>query len=101
MTAKGKWVRRSADEQRAMVAKFVASGLGAAAFCRREAISTASLYRWQGLRGKSSEARPHRADEQSPAFVDLGALRLPVPSIRRVEVKLELGDGLVLHLVRG
>lgn len=105
MVTKGKWVRRSASEQRAMVAKFAGSGMAAAAFCRREAISMASLRRWRSLHGDGGLAQcapvtPARR-EPPTAFVDLGALRLPATSTRRLELKLDLGEGLVLHLVRG
>ncbi len=104
MTAKGKggWIRRSAREQRTMLARYAASGQTAAVFCRGEGISTASLYRWQALHAgpivQRNEAKPA---ERAARFVDLGALRMPGSSGRRLEVKLDLGDGLVLHLVRG
>ena len=67
---KGKWARRSQSEWRSLLARFDGSGMGVAAFCRREAISAASFYRWRGL------LRP------------------------RLDLKVELGEGLVLHLVR-
>jgi len=104
MTAKGKggWTRRSASEQRTMLARYAASGQTAAAFCRREGISTASLYRWQALHAgavvQRNEAKPA---EHAAGFVDLGGLGMPVSSAPRLEVRLDLGDGLVLHLVRG
>ncbi|OCX78214.1 hypothetical protein A6P08_20075 [Acidithiobacillus thiooxidans] len=51
-----------------------------------------------------ARATPHR----TPDFVDLGALEdlaAPVPrddaASPRVELRLELGGGMVLHLVRG
>jgi hypothetical protein len=65
-----------------------------------EAISAASSYRWRGLLGEGclgGEVVHHRP---TPAFVDLGALNctsLPSP---RLDLKLDLGDGLILHLVR-
>jgi len=45
----GKWVQRSEHEWRSLLSRFAPSGLGVKAFCRREAISAASFYRWQGL----------------------------------------------------
>jgi hypothetical protein len=76
--------------------------LGAAAFCRREAISTASLYRWRTLYGgQTAERNEGVTSERTAAFVDLGALRLATSGGGRLELKLDLGDGLVLHLVRG
>ena len=104
MTTKGKggWVRRSASEQRTMLRRYAASGQSAAAFCRREGISTASLYRWQALHGAALVQRNEVSPaERAAGFVDLGALSMPMPSAGRLEVKLDLGEGLVLHLVRG
>jgi transposase-like protein len=99
---KGKRVRRSVGEQRAVLSRFAASGLGVAAFCRDEGINPTSLYRWQARHGKpgvgGNEVTPA---ERAPAFVDLGALRTISPSGQRLEVKLDLGEGLVLQLVRG
>ncbi|MFZ2855232.1 MAG: IS66 family insertion sequence element accessory protein TnpB [Rhodocyclaceae bacterium] len=89
-----------------MLSRFAPSGLGVDAFCRREAISKASFYRWQGL--LSDDQRKSLKDEGSgdagrgtkPAFVDLGALNsAPSPRLR-IDLKLDLGDGLILHLVR-
>lgn len=103
MTAKGKgeWVRRGAREQRMMLARYAASGQTVAAFCRGEGISTASLYRWQALHGKSGEQHAQAGAQRTAGFVDLGALGLPGRDGRRLEVKLDLGEGVVLHLVRG
>jgi hypothetical protein len=95
----GKWVRRSEAEWRSLVSRFKASGLGVRAFCRREAVSAASFYRWQRL---LSDERDHDGDHGTvPEFVDLGALNLAVPAARpRIDLTLDLGDGLILHLVR-
>lgn len=91
--------RRSADEWRALVTRFEGSNLGAAAFCLGEGISVASLHRWRGLLAGDGDGRL----ETAPSFVDLGALAPGVPGAPagRLEVKLDLGGGMVLHLVRG
>ena len=94
---KGNGTRRSRQAWGALLAKFDGSGLGVSAFCRREAISAASLYRWRGLLSDGSEAA---VSHQAPAFVDAGTLN-SAPSARpQLDLKLDLGDGLVLHLVR-
>jgi len=36
---------------------------------------------------------------QAPGFIDLGALG--APAAQRWEVRLDLGGGIILHLVRG
>lgn len=97
---KGKWSRRSQDEWRALLARFDSSGLGVEAFCRREAISAASFYRWRGLLADGGDGREAVSGEAAPTFVDLGTLNPAPPSKARIELKLDLGDGLVLHLVR-
>ena len=51
MTVRGKSKRicRNYTQWRALLWRFSASGLGVAVFCDREAVSTASFYRWRGL----------------------------------------------------
>ena len=60
---------------RAMLVRFSGSGLTIKAFCRREAVSTASFYRWRTLLGAQATAvqtRPARS--VTDTFVDLGPL---------------------------
>jgi hypothetical protein len=97
---KGKWVKRSEGEWGALLSGFARSGLSVEAFCRREAISVASFYRWRGLLGDGRLGGEVVHPQPGPAFVDLGALNctsLPRP---RLDLKLDLGDGLIVHLVR-
>lgn len=94
---KGKWVRRSKREWRAIVSRFERSGMGVETFCQREGISTASFYRWRRMLGGAVAGSAIARPDTLPAFVDLGALRTRG---RGLEVKLDLGDGLVVHLVR-
>ena len=97
---KGKGSRRSRQEWQSLLAKFDGSGLGVDAFCRREAISAASLYRWRTLLGDGGDNDKAVVTLATPAFVDLGTLNPAVSSKPRIDLKLDLGDGLVLHLVR-
>jgi putative transposase len=98
--SKGKWVRRNLVERRALLSRFEGSGLGVTAFCQRERISAASFYRWQ----RESGGGVHRATaddiERASALVDLGALSMQASTSPRLDLRLDLGDGLVLHLVR-
>ena len=113
-----KYQRRSAEGWRALLAQQAVSGLTIEAFCRNVSMSTASFYRWRELLQKNGDSgmavavtdrvptamAPRRATD----FVDLGALEdlaAPVPrddvASPRVDLRLELGGGMVLHLVRG
>jgi transposase-like protein len=97
---KDKGRRRSRSEWRLLLAKIGGSGLGVEAFCRREGISAASFYRWRSLLGDAVDRGEVAVCNSAPAFVDLGALNLASLPRQRLDLKLELGDGLVLHLAR-
>lgn len=94
--------RRGADGWREVLERFAQSGLTARAFCDREGISTASFYRWRSLLKGSQQTlrsqKPPMVADPAAGFVDLGALS---PSSPRFEVRLDLGGGVLLHLVRG
>ena len=100
---KGKGSRRSRHEWQSLLAKFDGGDLGVEAFCRAQAISAASFYRWRSLLGNGGDGDGGGAGVPSdavPAFVDLGTLDSAASSKPRIELKLDLGDGLTLHLVR-
>jgi putative transposase len=97
---KGKWARRSQGEWCLLLAKFGASGLGVEAFCRREGISAASFYRWRSMLSETVDRGDVVGHDSAPAFVDLGALNSESSPRPRLDLKVDLGDGLVLHLVR-
>ena len=97
-----KWRRRSREEWQAVFARFAASGLGIEPFCAREGLSESSFRRWKEL--LSDEARPvlRQGSEGAPeptGFVDAGTLKLG--GTGRFELRLDLGDGVILHLSRG
>jgi hypothetical protein len=56
------------------------SGLGVGTFCRREAISAASLYRRRSLLGEAGDEIEAVVSDTTPAFVDLGSLNPPASS---------------------
>jgi hypothetical protein len=93
--------RRDAEAWGELVSRQARSGLSVQAFCRREGVSAWSLYSWRSRLGatRQSEARQDRAVESAPPaqFVELGSLR---SAQSRCEVRLDLGDGIVLHVVR-
>jgi hypothetical protein len=84
----------------AMVSRFADSGMTAESFSQQERVSLASLKHWQE---KLLQARPSQRTAVTPAqpqragFVDLGALG---GSGARVELRLDLGDGVLLTLSR-
>ncbi|MCB1930530.1 MAG: transposase [Rhodocyclaceae bacterium] len=93
-----RYARRSTAEWRALLKRLDQSGLSAAAFCRREGLCSSSLYRWRRQLSESpAEQELRDQDVESGAFVDLG----PLTGAGRLELKLDLGGGILLHLVRG
>ena len=94
---KGK--RRDGQEWRAVVGRFAASGLGVEAFCEREGVSKSSFGRWRSFLADTASAGRATALVERAGFVDAGLIGLG--SGGRIEVKLDLGGGMVLHVVRG
>lgn len=89
--------RRSREQWQALLARFELAGMSVVAFCAGETISEASFYRWRALLA-SSDAGHHVAP--AAGFVDLGPMATGAREAR-LEIRLDLGDGIVLHLVRG
>jgi putative transposase len=94
--------RLGAQAWRGLLARFAESGLTAAAFCEREGISSKSFYRWRSRLSRSPDQAqlPHETPSVRSAesgFIDLGALRA---GNSRLELRLDLGGGVLLHLVR-
>jgi len=97
--------RRSESTWREIVSRQAESGLSVQEFCEREDIKAASLYGWRSRlqRAAQDESTPRRApcnvrpEKPTGEFIDLGALSA---SGSRFEVRLDLGGGVLLHLVR-
>lgn len=87
--------RRDAQAWQGVLTRFTQSGMSAPAFCQRERISPASLYRWRALLGSSAPSDSPRVVSAAD-FVDLGTLAPPAG----VELRLDLGGGLLLQLTR-
>ncbi len=94
--------RYRAEAWRKILGRFEESGQAESVFCAQERISTQSLRRWRlRLGGESDRALVSKAAHVTshPAgFIDLGTLR---SSVSRLEVRLELGAGIVLSIARG
>jgi hypothetical protein len=97
--------RRSGSYWREIVARQEQSGLTVTEFCERENLNTASLYGWRvrlrrvAAGKKTSPTISDRAcvERASEEFIDLGAIG---SSRGRFEVRLDLGGGVLLQLVR-
>jgi transposase-like protein len=88
--------------------RFAESGLSLGAFCRREGLSASSFRLWRTrLTAEAGAAKSPAPKSPRPAtfkadFVDLGALPAePVRGADRLELRLDLGAGVTLHIVRG
>ncbi len=97
--------RRSVETWRELVARQARSGVSVRAFCRQERLNAWTFYGWRSrLRGSAvvaedrAVARSQEQDREQTGFIDLGALR---GSSSRCEIRLDLGDGVVLRVVRG
>lgn len=89
------------------------SGLSVRAFCERESIASWAFYQWRArLAKRSGLVERASALARVPAgFIDLSTVDRPTMSAmrgegarwragERVEIKLELGDGVVLQLTK-
>lgn len=95
--------RRTVDSWRVLVKGQPASGLTVSGYCAQARVCKASFYRWRRLLSVGAERPRERhgvpaAAENAPAFVDLGTL---APRGERLELRVDLGGGLVLQIVRG
>jgi hypothetical protein len=94
--------RLSAEDWGAVLRRFKASGRSARVFCERQGLGLVSFYAWRRrLRAQGAQVRRSRkpsAPEAAGGFVELGAL---ASKGSRFEVRVDLGEGVVLHLVRG
>ncbi len=88
--------------------RFDDSGESVTGFCKREGLHTSSFRRWR-QRLATSAATPSAGQEHCEArrpsaatsFIEVGAMGAASQPAGRLEVRLELGGGLVLQLVRG
>jgi putative transposase len=99
--------RRSESAWREIVERQGQSGLTVPEFCEQEGFKAASLYGWRSRLREGSQRPPvsrtvpkmaKRSETSSSGFIDLGSLGA---GTSRFEVRLELGGGVLLHLVRG
>ncbi|WP_155524408.1 IS66 family insertion sequence element accessory protein TnpA [Burkholderia sp. PAMC 28687] len=94
---------RKEVEWRQRLARFATCGQQIKSFCKAELVSEATFYRWRKQLAERGDATP------AVGFVDVGVMS-STPEAQSMtqdqlasaalEVRLELGDGVVLHIVR-
>ena len=94
---------RKEAEWRQRVARFATSGQQIKSFCQAKSVPEAVFYRWRKQLAAVASVGP------VAGFIDVGVMppAPPVPSITQgeaagaaLEVRLDLGHGLVLRIVR-
>lgn len=101
--------RRRLSEQawRAVLGRFDGAAMTVQEFCLREGLTRSSFIRWRArLRSSLRQVaalevapapKPGPADPPKPSFVDLGLLG---GASAALDLRIELGGGISLHLVR-
>ncbi|MDM5179223.1 hypothetical protein PO883_18665 [Massilia sp. DJPM01] len=94
---------RKEVEWRQRLARFAANGQEVKTFCLAESVSEAALYRWRKQLAATVGVSP------AAGFIDVGVMP-PTPAVppmtqcesagATLEVRLDLGHGLVLQIVR-
>jgi transposase-like protein len=100
MSEETKRVYRNVEQWRELSSKQADSGLSVEQFCEAEGINPGVFYTWRRrLEGPGRVARKKPSKAAEP-FIELGA----VPSRRaqeRCEVRMDLGGGILVSVVRG
>ena len=105
MKAEKRQLRLGADGWRTKLARFAESGVSVRAFCVREGISDSSFNRWRKRLRDGAQPKPvakPRVMVTRDGFVDLGTLSAPAGATKceHIELRLDLGGGLTLQLIR-
>lgn len=95
--------RKRLDESawREVLGRFDQEGTGIGEFCRNEGLCVSSFHRWRArlVTPALDQSVPTPLTPQPGGFVDLGSIdRSDAPS--RWDIRLDLGEGVVLHLAR-
>jgi transposase-like protein len=99
-----KRIKRSEATWREIFARHVTSGMSVLEFCRAEGINPGVFRRWRSMlngddmKGKKTQAHARAAAKAVTSFIDIGAVGA---GQSRMEVRLELGGGVVLTVARG
>lgn len=96
---------------REILGRFEGAGTTVEQFCAREGVCKSSFYHWRSQLGMPiggagaavpvQALRPRPAQAKGCGFIDLGRLdRAAIDSAGSVELRLDLGGGVVLQIVR-
>ena len=104
MAASKRRRRLNVQAWREVLRRFDAAGVTVGEFCKREGVGQSSFHRWRSrlVSPPSNGSSVHRKESsgKTPAtFVELGALGATAMTAR-LDLRLDLGGGLSLHLVR-
>lgn len=102
-------ISRSREQWRDLVMEQRRSGLGLGAFCQRVGASTAAFGKWRKHFAEAPEPAERtravlrkrdaaRADEKPATFVEIASPMRPLKT--GVKLRLDLGGGIVLEVVR-
>ena len=108
--------RRSLDARgwRDVLKRFESEGITVSEFCAREDVCVSSFYRWRSQLGVHADragavaparqppaAKPMVVQPTHTSFIDLGSLGSSAQSgVGTLELRLDLGGGVVLQIVR-
>ena len=92
--------RYSRQEWQGFVSEFLVGDQDCKSYCRDRRLNPSRFMRWQGVFRK--EASLSVGEVQPVGFVDLGTLPVPTsqPRTGTLELKLDLGGGVILTLTR-
>ena len=94
----GRRARYSKQEWQGFVSEFLASGQDCRSFCRGKGLNPSRFMRWQSVFRQEASAQ----EGQPAGFLELEAVKFPTASFQvgAIEIKLDLGGGVVLTLTR-
>ena len=102
--------RLSKQAWAAVMRRFEGTGTPVSEFCAREGLNTASFYRWRTRLGSTGDVQPCAGAVKpqslpehpgAAAFIELGSMAGPArDASASLELRLDLGGGLVLQIAR-
>jgi len=92
---------RTPVQWRALLAKFACGSMNVQSFCQAEKISSSAFYHWRDVLGCAATSPSSSSTASTTGFVDLGALTTPTTTPDpRIELRIDLGNGVTLTLMR-